>query len=71
MTSLLITALVATVPPATPASAEAAESSESQQEEEVICRRRLIPSERVGERFRRQEICMTREEWDAERRRRN
>lgn len=69
MLSLLAIAVLGTVPPATPASAGTG-ATEGTQEEEVICRRRLIPSERVGERFRRQEICMTREEWEAERRRR-
>ncbi len=41
--------------------------AEAEEEEEVICRRRIIPSERVGQRFRTREVCQTREEWEAER----
>jgi hypothetical protein len=70
MHSLLFAALLVAAPDATETSAETEAGEHIQEEEEVICRRRLIPSERVGERFRRQEICMTREEWEAERLRR-
>jgi hypothetical protein len=72
MVNWLLSALLLTVPtaPVAEASAEMPRQEAPEQEEEVICRRRLIPSERVGERFRRQEVCMTREEWEAERRRR-
>lgn len=70
MISLLAAALLGTIPLATPISAETEAAQSARPEEEVICRRRLIPSERVGQRFRRQEVCMTREEWEAERLRR-
>ena len=70
MIRLLAAALLGTVTPSTPISAETEAIEPDRPEEEVICRRRLIPSERVGERFRRQEVCMTREEWEAERLRR-
>ncbi|WP_129791308.1 hypothetical protein [Sphingosinicella sp. CPCC 101087] len=72
MVDLLLSALLLTVPtaPATETSAETPRQEEPEQDEQAICRRRLVPSERLGERFRRQEVCMTREEWDAERRRR-
>ena len=70
MISLLAAAMLGTVPLATPVSAETEAAETAQPEEEVICRRRLVPSERVGQRFRRQEVCMTREEWAAERLRR-
>ena len=70
MVSLLAAALIATLAPVAPVSAETEAVEQPEPAEEVICRRRLIPSERVGERFRRQEVCMTRSEWVAERRRR-
>ena len=70
MLSLYLAALIGAAAPDAPPSAETEATEQAEPEEEVICRRRLIPSERVGERFRRQEICRTREEWDAERRRR-
>ena len=70
MINLFFAVLFVAVPDATETSAETEAGERVQEEEEVICRRRLIPSERVGQRFRRQEICMTREEWEAERLRR-
>jgi len=44
------------------AEAEAEETAAPPQEEE-ICRRRLVPSERIGQRHRVATICKTREEW--------
>ena len=70
MISLLAAAILGSVPPATPTSGETEGVEPARADGEVVCRRRLIPSERVGQRFRRQEVCMTREEWEAERLRR-
>lgn len=39
-------------------------------EEETICRRRLVPSERIGQRHRVVRDCRTRAEWDEAARRR-
>ncbi len=47
-----------------PAAGEAEAEQEAQEpQEEEICRRRLVPSERVGQRHRVVTICRTREEW--------
>ena len=55
--------------PAEPAD-QPAQAVEEEPDEELICRRRLIPSERVGERFRSQRVCKTRDEWEEGSRRR-
>jgi hypothetical protein len=52
----------------TEAQAEAEEEAERPQEE-VICRRRLRPAERVGQRHRVVRDCRPASEWSAERRR--
>lgn len=49
--------------------ADAEQEAQAPQEEE-ICRRRLVPSERVGQRHRVVTICRTREEWARGTRRR-
>lgn len=51
-------------PPATNQQRPAAEAGTS---EEVICRTRVRPSERMGERLRSVRICRTRAEWEEAR----
>jgi hypothetical protein len=56
-----------------PAEARAENQAEDPQEE-LVCRRRVIPAERIGERHRTVRTCKTRAEWDEQRngsRRRN
>ena len=55
--------------PAAPAVEAEAEQEAQEPQEEEICRRRLVPSERVGQRHRVVTICRTREEWARGRRR--
>ena len=56
-----------TARPAEPVNVEAATENP---EGEVICRRQVIPSERVGQRHQTRRICRTREEWADSRSRR-
>ena len=68
---------VETPDPAAPvvtAAAVAADASEAEADaapeadaDPVICRSRMVPSERVGARFRRVEDCRTRSEWNGPR----
>ena len=72
MFNLVVAALLIAAQDAPDATSEPAAEPEIQEEaespeEEVICRRRIVPSERVGERFRRQNVCKTRAEWEQER----
>ena len=53
--------------PAVEAEAEATAAAEP--EEPEICRRRLVASERIGQRHRVVTVCRTREEWARGRRR--
>jgi hypothetical protein len=55
-------------PPARPAPVEAEETAAAEPEEEEICRRRIVPSERIGQRHRTITTCRTREEWARSRR---
>ncbi len=48
-------------PPAAPAAAE-----EPEDDDPVICRSRLVPSSRIGERNRRVQTCKARSEWAAD-----
>ena len=61
--SVLALMLVAT--PADPAPEQRAEAEDPQ--EELVCRRRIIPAERIGQRHRSVRTCKTRAEWDEER----
>lgn len=45
----------------TPPQAQVEEQDEGQ--EEVVCRRQLVESSRIGERYRSIRVCKTREEW--------
>jgi hypothetical protein len=49
--------------PSSPATNEQQPASEVGTSEEVICRTRVRPSERMGERLRSVRICRTRAEW--------
>lgn len=69
--SVLALLLVAT--PAEPP-AENPEAQAEDPQEELICRRRVVPSHRIGERNRTVRTCKTRAEWEEDRsgnRRRN
>ena len=68
--SLLSLLLVTTPVTPTPSAEESRTAEASDEREELVCRRRLVPSERVGERFRVRRDCRTREEWDEIRQRR-
>jgi hypothetical protein len=63
------------VQPETPAAqaqveAEAEATAPAEPEEEVICRRRLVPSARIGQRNRVVRDCRPASEWESARRRR-
>ena len=64
LVSVLALLLVAT-PADTPAENPEAQAEDPQ--EELICRRRIEPSHRVGERNRTVRVCKTRAEWDEAR----
>ena len=69
--SLLAMLLVAApATPTTSAEDEARTAEASDDREETVCRRRPVPAERVGERFRIVRVCKTREEWEESRQRR-
>lgn len=64
--SLLLALLVVT--PSAPvesntSSQAAVEEEQGEGQDEVICRRQLIESTRIGERGRSVRVCKTREEW--------
>jgi len=70
--SVLALLLVAT--PADPAMQEPQVEAAEDPQEELICRRRVVPSHRIGERNRSVRTCKTRAEWEEDRggnRRRN
>ena len=46
-----------------------AEAAPAEPEEEVVCRRRVIPAERIGQRMRTVRDCRPASEWAASRRR--
>jgi hypothetical protein len=58
----------ATVAQAAPAAE--VEVAAAEPEEERICRRRMIPANGIGQRFRTERVCKTREEWAEDSRRR-
>lgn len=68
--SLLALSLVVMPPTPTPSEEEPRTAEASDEREETVCRRRPVPSERVGERFRIVRVCKTREEWEESRQRR-
>ena len=69
--SLFALLLVTTpAPPVTPSEEEPRRAEASEEREDQICRRRLVPAERFGERFRTVRVCKTREEWEESRQRR-
>ena len=51
--------------------AEAEAEANANPDEEVVCRRRLIPSVRIGQRHRVVRDCRPRSEWEDSRRRDN
>jgi len=57
-------AAVPTPPAPVQVAAQAEAETPPSPEEEVICRRRLRPSERIGQRHRVVNDCRTRAEWD-------
>ena len=57
------------VAPAAEATATAEVEEPAPPQEEVICRRRVIPAERVGQRHRTVRDCRPASEWPASRRR--
>ncbi|HYJ29841.1 MAG TPA: hypothetical protein VEW25_05815 [Allosphingosinicella sp.] len=54
--------------PAPPAVVEAEATAAAEPEEPEICRRRIVPSERIGQRHRTITTCRTRAEWERSRR---
>lgn len=54
----------------TPASLPTTATEAQPDPDPIICRTRLTPSMRAGERYHRQQVCMTRSEWNAPRSRR-
>ena len=65
----MIAAVLALMLVATPAEApqEDAEAQVDDPQEELICRTRTVPSQRVGQRHEVRRICKTRAEWDEQR----
>ncbi len=65
----MIAAVLALVLVATPAEppAEEREAQAEDPREEVVCRTKLVPSHRPGQRFETRRTCKTRAEWDEQR----
>jgi hypothetical protein len=70
-TAVLALLLSATPPVSAtpPASNEVTEAAASDDTEELVCKRKLQKSDKMGERYKSTKICKTRDEWEKDRRR--
>lgn len=67
--SAVLALLLSATPPVSNEAAEATESAASSDTEELVCKRKLQKSDRMGERYKSTKVCKTRDEWEKERRR--
>ncbi len=63
MLALLIALLLTNPGPAVEQAVASQTEIEEDEQDEVICRRQLVESSRIGERMRSVRVCKTREEW--------